>query len=88
MQLFSEQSFENFLSSHNKKDLRMLGYRPSSVLALLFHLHGEPHLLLTVRNHKVRHHKGEVCFPGGVFEPHDQDLAQTALRETHDQNFG
>ncbi|MEW6056132.1 MAG: CoA pyrophosphatase [Bdellovibrionota bacterium] len=42
-------------------------------------------VILTVRTHTVEHHKGQISFPGGAFEPHDQNLEETALRETHEE---
>lgn len=42
-------------------------------------------VLLTVRTHTVEHHKGQISFPGGVFEPHDASLEDTALRETFEE---
>lgn len=41
--------------------------------------------LLTRRTHKVETHKGQVSFPGGIRESSDQDLLQTALRETWEE---
>lgn len=36
---------------------------------------------LTRRSELVRHHKGEVSFPGGMKDPQDADAAETATRE-------
>lgn len=33
----------------------------------------------------LRQHPGEVCFPGGMWEPGDKDLSTTALRETYEE---
>jgi 8-oxo-dGTP pyrophosphatase MutT (NUDIX family) len=44
-----------------------------------------PHLLFIRRSDQVRHHKGEISFPGGSREPRDRTLLQTALRETHEE---
>jgi 8-oxo-dGTP pyrophosphatase MutT (NUDIX family) len=41
--------------------------------------------LLTRRTHKVETHKGQISFPGGIRESSDQDLLQTALRETWEE---
>jgi 8-oxo-dGTP pyrophosphatase MutT (NUDIX family) len=57
----------------------------ASVLIPLIQLHGEPHVVLTVRSHEVEHHKGEISFPGGVMEADDGDLQFTALRESHEE---
>jgi 8-oxo-dGTP pyrophosphatase MutT (NUDIX family) len=42
-------------------------------------------LLLTKRTETVRHHKGQVSFPGGSFELADGDLRTTALRESYEE---
>jgi 8-oxo-dGTP pyrophosphatase MutT (NUDIX family) len=39
-------------------------------------------VLLTVRTNIVEHHKGQISFPGGRYEPSDSSLEETALRET------
>lgn len=44
-----------------------------------------PSLLFTRRTHDVRHHKGEVSFPGGARHAEDEDLLRTALRETEEE---
>jgi 8-oxo-dGTP pyrophosphatase MutT (NUDIX family) len=45
----------------------------------------EPSLLFTKRAAHLRQHAGEVCFPGGMWEPGDLDLSATALRETWEE---
>lgn len=42
-------------------------------------------ILLTERAHTLRSHPGQVSFPGGRAEPTDRDLADTALREAHEE---
>jgi 8-oxo-dGTP pyrophosphatase MutT (NUDIX family) len=44
-----------------------------------------PKLLLTVRASHLRHHAGQISFPGGRMEPADRDPAATALRETAEE---
>lgn len=44
-----------------------------------------PSLLFTRRTDDVRHHKGEVSFPGGARHAEDADLLGTALRETEEE---
>lgn len=47
---------------------------------------GEPlELLLTRRSAHLRHHPGQISFPGGRHESHDRDLLATALRESHEE---
>jgi len=33
----------------------------------------------------VKHHKGQISFPGGAFDEEDGDLRKTALRETFEE---
>lgn len=58
--------------------------REAGVLALFFPLDGIPYLLLTARHADLRHHAGQVSFPGGQREP-GEALHETALREAHEE---
>lgn len=42
-------------------------------------------VLLTRRSDGMRHHPGQIAFPGGGVEAGDADLAATALREAHEE---
>ena len=42
-------------------------------------------LLLTRRTDALRHHAGQVSFPGGRIEPDDVDAVAAALRESHEE---
>ncbi|GAB4248063.1 MAG: CoA pyrophosphatase [Acidobacteriota bacterium] len=41
--------------------------------------------VLTRRTQWVATHKGQICFPGGVREPGDRNLVETALRECYEE---
>ena len=54
----------------------------SAVLIPLIHINDEYHLLFQKRANNIRQ-GGEVCFPGGEFDPEkDRDFLETAVRET------
>ena len=42
-------------------------------------------LILTQRSFALPHHPGEVCFPGGRWQPTDEDYFATALRELQEE---
>ena len=58
---------------------------PAAVLILLYEKDYQTHVVLTERSHDVQHHKGQIAFPGGSWEPEDPNLQTTALRETFEE---
>ena len=54
---------------------------PAAVLVPIVEHPGEPTVLLTQRATQLRHHAGQVSFPGGRIEPHDPSPTAAALRE-------
>jgi 8-oxo-dGTP pyrophosphatase MutT (NUDIX family) len=58
---------------------------PAAVLVPLVDHPGAPTVLLTVRGQDLRHHAGQVSFPGGSIEPGDSDPAAAALREAREE---
>lgn len=59
--------------------------RSAAVLVPLFLHQGEPWILLTRRTDHLEKHSGEISFPGGGVEVCDNDLWETALRETEEE---
>jgi 8-oxo-dGTP pyrophosphatase MutT (NUDIX family) len=57
----------------------------AAVLLPLLYQHGALHILFTKRTTTVKAHKGQVSFPGGVHDPHDESLLATALRESGEE---
>jgi 8-oxo-dGTP pyrophosphatase MutT (NUDIX family) len=57
----------------------------SSVLILLFPDNGKINTCLIRRPSTMRHHGGQIAFPGGRHEYLDKDLIQTALRESYEE---
>lgn len=68
-----------------KTRVPLRGQRLSAVLMPFYFKNGEAYLLFTRRSQKVRHHKGQVSFPGGAYDEEDGDLRTTALRETWEE---
>ena len=74
------------LSRMNKKRLNHnLALKPAAVLVPFVYRRNELFVILTQRAKHLRHHPGQVSFPGGRFEAQDQTLSQTALRETQEE---
>ncbi len=61
------------------------GLRPAAVLIPLFQQGGQWQVLLNKRAEDLKHHAGQVSFPGGAFEAGDANIRHTALRETHEE---
>lgn len=59
--------------------------QPAAVLIPLLEVDQELHVLLTQRSARLRHHAGQISFPGGRQESSDMNLLATALRETHEE---
>lgn len=68
-----------------REDLAGLGLEDAGVLVPLTEHDGQFHAIFTHRSAELDHHSGEVSFPGGRVEPRDDDLAETALREAHEE---
>ncbi len=73
------------LASFQPREQPLADRRAAGVLVLLHRLAGEDHVVFQQRTQRVRHHKGEISFPGGGRDPEDVDLLETALRETHEE---
>ena len=57
----------------------------AAVLVILFIGNNNAHVLMTKRASHLKAHPGEISFPGGVMEADDDDLLDTALRETREE---
>lgn len=59
--------------------------RPASVLVALIDRQGSQQVLLTRRTEALRHHAGQISFPGGRIEATDVDPVAAALREAREE---
>lgn len=59
--------------------------KPAGVLIPILERRAGLTVLLTRRSSGLRHHAGQVSFPGGSMEAGDPDIRHTALRETHEE---
>jgi 8-oxo-dGTP pyrophosphatase MutT (NUDIX family) len=57
----------------------------SSVIVLIHFTRSSPHILLTKRSSNLRSHGGEISFPGGRYTKQDENLMNTAIRETGEE---
>jgi len=59
--------------------------KPAGVLVPIIERGDELSVLLTQRSAELKHHAGQVSFPGGRMEEHDVDVEAAALRETWEE---
>lgn len=57
----------------------------ASVLIPIITRAGAANVILTRRTTTVKHHAGQISFPGGRMEEQDRDPEATALREAHEE---
>lgn len=66
-------------------DIESENPRLAAVMMLFYPKNDTTHLVLIVRNSYVGVHSAQIAFPGGKYELEDQNFAETALRETHEE---
>jgi len=59
--------------------------RPAGVLAPVIIRDGVAELILTKRSSALKHHPGQISFPGGKQDENDDDVVAAALREAHEE---
>jgi 8-oxo-dGTP pyrophosphatase MutT (NUDIX family) len=59
--------------------------RPAGVLIAVDLTAGEPQVFLTKRSSVLKHHPGQIAFPGGKQEDSDADVTAAALREAQEE---
>jgi len=59
--------------------------RPAAVLVPVWLRSDGPRLILTKRSSHLKHHPGQIAFPGGKVDPTDASPEAAALRETQEE---
>ncbi|MDE4192926.1 CoA pyrophosphatase [Phaeobacter gallaeciensis] len=59
--------------------------RPAGVLVPISLASGAPRVILTKRSSALKHHPGQIAFPGGKVDEGDRDVTYTALREAWEE---
>ncbi len=70
------------IRNYNPKRLDVKGLIPSAVLIPIL---SSGSIVFIKRNMKVKDHKGQIAFPGGMIEDSDNDPVTTALREAYEE---
>lgn len=82
---FTKENFLKALCHYSKHQIKNEIRIPAAVLIPLFKSDGKYHLLFTKRTNMVETHKGEISFPGGIYDKTDKNLLDTALRESYEE---
>ena len=59
--------------------------RPAGVLVAISLVGAEPRIILTKRSSALKHHPGQIAFPGGKVDESDADVTEAALREAWEE---
>ena len=79
-----KEKIKHLLSQQSYINSSVTGMTPAAVLIPMFCRNGISSILLTKRTHLVRHHKGQISFPGGV-QDFEEPLETTARREAFEE---
>ena len=92
---FDVSKIENQLRKFDVYQYETKELRNSAVLIPILPIHSTSsnypsfpsyQIIMTGRSPKLKHHTGEMSFPGGKFDPKkDESLKDTALRETYEE---
>ncbi len=59
--------------------------RPAGVLVPITRMGGEARVILTKRSSRLKHHPGQIAFPGGKQDEGDASVTDAALREAWEE---
>jgi 8-oxo-dGTP pyrophosphatase MutT (NUDIX family) len=79
------EEIRKILNARNRRIIENPPFARAAVLVPLFKKGGNCHIIFTKRTDTVRYHKGEISFPGGVYDEGDLELKRTALREAFEE---
>ena len=83
--MLDHERLTNHLQDFPRQTIPLGSLRPAAVLIPLFQRDNRDYLLFTRRTSHLKHHAGEISFPGGGHDIEDADLSVTALRETEEE---
>lgn len=80
-----EEGLKQFLTKRTKQYITDKKRVASAVLIPIFKKDGEYYIVFIKRTMKVKTHKGQISFPGGMRDKGDKTLLDTALRESEEE---
>jgi 8-oxo-dGTP pyrophosphatase MutT (NUDIX family) len=74
-------------ANHPIETLPVNNYRPAAVMILLVESIPDEcfHVVYTRRTKNLRHHRGDISFPGGTRDPEDSSYLECAYREVEEE---
>jgi len=79
------QKLRQALSQRQKQHIVNANLVRSAVTIPVYDKQGQYYILFTKRTQEVKDHKGQISFPGGVYQEEDETLVNTALREATEE---
>ncbi len=80
-----KEKLKQLLAQREKQHIVDPNRVSAAVLVPIYEKDGQYHILFIKRTEWVEKHKGEISFPGGVYEAYDDTLLNTALRESAEE---